>query len=175
MSEDYTTQAKNVLETAATPFDVRKPDVVGGSISHVAFEVLVSYIARRVLRSERRSIVELAAIHTLAIPFEGGLSAFTDAPNTKGMNAPVSDQFVDGAKGVPAVFAGTYMANTFMDGLHAPKLNFKDILITAASKIITRPLRSFLHPYLGDSYRNGTDALQKTFQAQYEASALKMK
>ena len=174
MSEDLTTQAKNVLETAAIPFDVRKPAVVGGSMSHVAFEVLVSYIARRVLKSERRSILELAAIHSLSIPFEGGLTAFTEAPNRFGMGAPMSSQFVDGAKGVPAVFAGTYIANTFMDGLHAPRLNFKDILITAASKIITKPLRSVLHPYLGDYYRNGTDALQKTFEAQYKASTLNM-
>ena len=174
-ADDYSTQAKNVLETAAIPFDVRKPTVVGGSISHVAFEVLVSYIARRVLRSERRSIVELAAIHTLAIPFEGGLTAFTEPPSAKGMEAPISNQFVDGAKGVPAVFAGTYMANTFMDGLHAPRLNFKDILITAASKIITRPLRSVLDPHLGEMYRNGERALAKTFQAQYNASILKMK
>ena len=171
---NMTEQAKNVLETGAIPFDVRKPSVVGGSMSHVAFEVLVSYIARRVLKSERRSILELAAIHTLAIPFEGGLTAFTEAPNSLGFEAPMASQFVDGAKGVPAVFAGTYIANTFMDGLHAPRLNFKDILITAASKIITKPLRSQLHPYLGQMYRNGTVALNKTFQAQYNASLLKM-
>ena len=172
--DDVSTQITNVLETGATTVDLRKPAVVGGAFSHVAFEVLVSYIARRILKSERRSILELAAIHGLAVPFEGGLTAFTDSPHPLGMEAPTSSQFVDGAKGVPAVFAGTYIANTFMDGIHAPRLNFKDILITAASKIITKPLQSVLYPYLGQYYRNGQDALNATFIKQHGASTLKM-
>ena len=165
-------QVKNVLATTATPVDVRKSAVVGGSISHVFFEVMVSYIARYILKAQKRSVAELTFIHSLSIPLQGGLSAFTDPPSSIGMEAPMSSQFVDGAKGVPGVFAATYAANTFMDGLHLPRLDFTDILITAASKIITKPMTSVLYPYLGAYYRNGTDALNETFIRQHSQSSL---
>lgn len=175
MSQDTATQQfTNVIEAGAIPFDVRKPTVMGGALAHIGFEVLVSYIARHVLKSQKRSILELTAIHSLAVPFEGGLTAFTESPNPLGMEAPTSAQFVDGAKGVPAVLAATYIANTFMDGLHAPRINFQDVLITSASKIITKPIQSVLYPYLGQSYRNGQDSLNAVFIKQHNASTLKM-
>ena len=82
---------------------------------------------------------------------------------------------MDGAKGVPAVFASTYIVNTYLAGLHAPKLDVKDILITAASKIATRPIMSLLYPNLGDSFRNGQDSLNTLFKTQRDKSSIKSK
>ena len=116
--------------------------------------------------------MELAAIHALSIPFIGGLSAFSDPNHPLELEAPVGDQFMDGAKGVPAVFASTYIVNTYLAGLHAPKLDVKDILITAAAKIATRPLMSMIYPRLGDGFRNGQDALNVMFRQQRDKSVI---
>ena len=163
----------NVIDTAVTPVDVRKFKQVLGSAEYVAAEVLVSYIARHVFKVEKRSIMELATIHAVSIPFIGGLAAYFDDTHALGYEAPVSDQLMDGVKGVPAVFAAQYTVNTALTGIHAPKLNFKDILITAASKLATRPLLGFLYPMLGDAFRTNLDVLEAIFKKQRAQSELK--
>ena len=81
---------------------------------------------------------------------------------------------MDGAKGVPAVFVAQYICNTALAGLHAPKLQFNDILVTAASKIITRPIISLVYPYLSDQMRTNLDTLEELFNGpQRGASRLK--
>ena len=162
----------NVIDNAVLPVDIRKQTQVGGALTYVGFEVLVSYIARRVFKIAQRPVTQLAAIHALSIPFLGGLSAFMDGEDERGFEAPMSEQFMEGAKGVPAVFAGTYIVNTYLDGIHAPKLDFKDILITAASKIATRPLMSLTVPHMGDSVRNGQAAISASVGVQRTQSRL---
>ena len=163
----------NTFDAAVTPVDFRNATVVGGAASHVGLEVLVSYLARRVFGIEKRTILELTAIHGISVPLAGGLSGFADSAHPLRLQAPMGDQFMDGAKGIPGVFAATYIVNTFLSGIHAPGINVKDILVTAASKILTRPLMSMLYPNLGDSFRNGQDAIEETFQKQREQSALR--
>ena len=162
----------NVVDAAVMPVDVRKTTQVGGSLGYVGLEVLVSYIARRVFKIAPRPVTELAAIHALSLPFIGGLAAFSDKDHPLGLEAPMGDQFMDGAKGIPAVFASTYIVNTYLAGLHAPKLDVKDILITAASKIATRPIMSMVYPRLGDGFRNGQDSLNTLFDLQREKSRI---
>ena len=156
----------NVFTTAISPIDIRNSTFVGGTLSHVAAEVLVSYIVRRLTGAEKRTLMELTAIHALSVPLQGGMSGMLDGAHPLGLEAPMGSLFADGAKGVPAVFATTYMVNTAMSGLHMPKLSFKDILITAASKIVTRPLMSFAYPNFGASFRQGQDALEDNFSIQ---------
>ena len=167
-----TEKAKNVTANMFAPVDVRNTTLVGGTVGYVSVEVLVSYILRRVFKIEQRGFVELSAIHTLSIPFIGGLSAFADPNHQLGLEAPFGAQFMDGAKGIPAVFAAQYVVNTFMDGLHMPRLNFKDILITASAKILSRPLMSVLYPQV-EMFRSGQDALEETFKKQHNVSNLK--
>ncbi len=167
-------QWSNVLSNAVLPVDVRKPTQVGGALSYVGLETMVSYIFRRVFKVAPRSVLELVAIHSLSLPFVGGLSTFADSEDGQGLRAPMGAQFMEGAKGIPGVFAGVYLANTFLDGLHVPRLDFKDILITAASKIATRPLTSLAYPYLGASFRNGQDAVRSSVALQRRQSRLNM-
>ena len=171
---DVTEKAQNTAATMATPVDVRNTSVVGGAAGYVGLEVMVSYILRSVFKVEKRGIMELTAIHGLSVPFVGGLSAFSDGPDPLGLEGSYGSQFMDGAKGIPAVFASTYVVNTFLQGLHMPKLNFRDILVTAASKIITRPIMSLAYPQFGETFRNGQDALEETFKKQRQNSNLKM-
>ena len=79
---------------------------------------------------------------------------------------------MDGAKGVPAVFAAQYVINTALAGLHAPRLNFTDILVTAAAKIATRPLISFLYQPMGETLRTNLDMTEALFLKQHRASRL---
>lgn len=165
----------NLVDNAVLPVDVRKQTQVGGAVVYIGMETLVDYIARRVFKVAKRSVTEIAAIHALSMPFLGGLSAFMDDEDSLGLEAPMGAQFMEGVKGVPAVFAGTYLVNTYLDGLHAPRLDFKDILITAAAKIATRPLMSFAYPYVGDSVRNGQNAIRATVNLQRNHSRLSRK
>ena len=171
MAEDKKIQ--NVVDAAITPVDVRKFRQVLGAAEYISAEVLVSYLARYVFKMEKRTIMELAAIHAVSLPFIGGLAAAVDKPNPLGYEAPVSDQFYDGAKGIPAVFLAQYTVNTALSGLHAPRINAKDILITAAAKLATRPILSFLYPMLGDAFRTNLDVLDGIFKRQREKSNLK--
>ena len=163
----------NILQNAIQPVDVRKISQVFGVAEYVAFEVLISYLARYVFKIEKRTIMELIAIHAVSIPFIGGLGAMAEENNPLTYNAPYGDMFMDGAKGVPAVFAAQYVCNTALSGLHAPSLNFKDILVTAASKIITRPIVSFLYPFMTDAMRDNLQVVEALINRQRNASRLK--
>ena len=165
-AENETAKLMNVVNSAISPIDVRNGTFVGGALSHVALEVLVSYIFRRVFNTERRSLVELAAIHTLSVPIQGGMSGFLDGAHPLYLEAPIGSLFADGAKGIPGVFASTYVVNTAISGVHMPKLNFKDILITSASKIASRPIMGMLYENLGNTFRNGQDAVEASFAQQ---------
>ena len=151
----------NVFNNAIQPVDVRKFSQVGVVAEYVAAEVLVSYFARYIFKVEKRTLLELAAIHAVSIPFLGGLSGSFQENHILAYEAPVTDLVIDGSKGIPAVFAAQYICNTALSGLHAPKLNFRDILVTAASKIITRPLLSFVYPFLGEMFRSNLDIIDE--------------
>ena len=160
----------NTVDAALIPVDVRKTTQLGGSVGYVGVETLVSYIARRVFKTSPRPVSEIAAIHALSLPFIGGLAAFVDENHPLELEAPMGDQFMDGAKGIPAVFASTYVVNTYLQGIHAPRLDVKDILVTAAAKIASRPLMSLLYPNLGAGFRNGQDTMNQLFKDQRAAS-----
>ena len=168
MADEYT----NILNTAVQPVDVRKFAQVFGAAEFIAVEVLVSYFARYLFKIEKRTVMELAAIHAVSLPLIGGLSASVQENHIMSYEAPFTDQVVDGSKGIPAVFAAQYICNTALSGLHAPKLNFKDILVTAAAKIISRPLLSILYPLLGDTFRSNLDIIEELFVRQRAASRM---
>ena len=157
---------QNVLENAAQPIDVRKLSQVFGVAEYVAAEVLVSYLARAVFKIEKRSVMELTAIHAVSVPFLGGLGMWFDDNSPYDYAAPVGDQVADGAKGIPAVYASQYICNTALQGLHAPKLNFKDILVTAAAKVVTRPLLSFIYPYLTEAMQDNLQVVEALIRQQ---------
>ena len=162
----------NVVNGAITPVDFRKFRQVLGAAEYVAVEVLVSYGLRYALKIDKRSVAELAAIHAVSIPLIGGMSASFDEEPLLGYEAPMSDTAGYAAKGIPAVFTAQYIVNTALQGLHAPKISAKDVMITAASKILSGPLMAFLYPMLGESFRTNLDTLTETFKLQRAQSSL---
>lgn len=161
----------NIPINAIQMVDLRHGSQVVGVVEYVAAEVIVSYFARWLFKSERRTLMELAAIHAVSIPLIGGLSAGVQDSNALGYESPVTDLVQDSAKGIPAVFVAQYICNTALAGLHAPKLQFTDILITAASKIISRPILALLFPYISEMGRNNLDVLEELFNAKQRGAS----
>ena len=71
----------NIVETAAVPIDLRNSEVVFGAAEYVFFEVFTHWMLMYFFKFEKRSFVELAAIHTVSLPFIGGLGAFVEFPH----------------------------------------------------------------------------------------------
>ena len=162
-----------VFNNAIMPFDLRNPKRVGGVAQVVLLEVIVSKMMRKILGMAPAGFMELAAIHAVSMPFLGGLSGFADAPGRPGGKRDYSAIFMDGAKGIPAVFLAQYIINTGARGIHVPGIRVKDILITAASKSLTRPLVEMVYPYLHGSIQDGFKEELQMERAQNAASNLK--
>jgi len=163
----------NLLETAVIPIDLRKSEVVFGAAEYVFFEVFTHWMLMYFLKFERRGLMELAAIHTVSLPFIGGLGAVMDFPHELGYEAPWGDVAMDGAKGIPAVFAAQYIVNTALKGMHAPSISFKEVLTTIVAKILSRFLVSLGYYQLPDFFRNNLDILDMAFAKQFVKSRLK--
>ncbi len=168
-----TDQATNVFNNLILPYDLRKTGLVLGCAQLVLLEVTVSKIIRKILGMGNRSVTELAAIHTVSLPLLGGLSGFVTENSAFG-SASWGESLQDGAKGVPAVFAGQYITNTFLSGFHMPKISFKDALITAASKALTRPLLKLIYGKLPAAIQQNFQLENRMEQFQNRASNLKM-
>ena len=146
-------QAQNIISNAILPFDIRKGALVLGSAEYVAVEVLVSSMVRKFMKAPK-SWTELILVHTISLPFLGGAVGFVDA--TGEYSAGFTTQFMDGAKGIPAVILAEWVLATFYKGFHFPWFGFKDLLITAGSKVLSRPIASVIYGYLP---RDAADAL----------------
>ena len=109
-----------------------------GNAQRVVLEVLMSKILRKVLRMQDRSFLYLTAVHTISLPLIGGLQAVVT--DEKNFNQSNLQQIQAAAASVPGVYAAEYVVNTSNVGFHVPRPNLRDALITAAAKILTRPL-----------------------------------
>ena len=163
----------NLLETAVIPIDLRKAEVVFGAAEYVFFEVFTHWMLMNLFKFEKRSLVELAAIHSVSLPFIGGLGAFTNFPHALGYEAPWGDILTDGAKGVPAVFAAQYLVNTALKGIHAPSIRFNEVLTTIAAKILSRVLLAGGYYQFPPFFRTNLDILDGAFARQFLGSSLK--
>ena len=141
----------NILKNSFVPFSSGK--LIQGSVEYVAIEVLVSWLIRKVMGMPR-GLLNLSTIHAVSLPFLGGAVGFADASASYDEN--FSAQFQAGAKGVPAVWLAHYIVQVFEKGFTLPSGGIKEYLITAISKILSRPLASTVVGYLPD---NVTDAL----------------
>ena len=82
---------------------------------------------------------------------------------------------MDGAKGIPAVLVAQYIIDSISKGFHAPWFNMKDLLITAGTKALTRPLIGFVYKYLPNDARDNLEIVEHLVQLQRNASSLKSK
>ena len=163
----------NVLSNTILPYDLRKSQLVAGNAQLIAVEVTVSKILRMILGMENTSVFRLALIHTAALPLLGGAGGFFNpAQRLRNRQATYAEQFADGAKGIPAVFLGQYVVNTAFQGFHIPKVSIRDMLITAASKVLSRPLLAAIYPKLHKQITDNFDLVDTMIEKQVATSNL---
>ena len=141
-------------------------------IFYVLAEVLVGKTARRFM-GRNMSWTELLQIHILSLPLIGSSLQFYDKPLKHPAWSPkaatgdeiyaYSDQFMDGARGIPAVLFAEYVLETFARGFHIPKFVFKEIAVTAFTKTITRPISVMILPYLPSDFQASYMILEAIF------------
>lgn len=154
----------NILKNAVPQFDFRQGKQVMGGMEFVAIEVLVSFILRYFIKADKRSLLNLAAVHTASIPF---LGAIAEEKHPLGLEAPLAYQFMVGLRQIPAVWFAEYVVSTGSGaGLHIPKPSVRDVLLSSASKLISRPLLSLLYPYIGETLRTNLDVLEELVSRQ---------
>ena len=166
-------QAQNVLSNAIAPVDFRKAKQLVGTVEFVAVEVLVSKIVRTVLRMENRGLMELAWVHLLSIPFMGGAAAPFGNIRATSATGGYGQAAVDGAKGIPGVLIAQWIIATASKGFHFPWFNLKDLLITAGSKALSRPLVYSVIDKLPPDAAAGFAVLDALFQNQVNKSNIR--
>ena len=162
-----------VINNLFAPFNVfENPTLTFGVLQYVTLEVLVSRAFRFVLNEPAPWSTDFF-VHIVSIPFLGGLSAFFDSETILD-NTEFIPLLLDGAQGIPAVFAAQFVLHTFQLGFTTPHFNLKDLLITAASKAITRPISSFLyHTLFPSAVKEQWDTVDMYIQQQKDVSQIK--
>ena len=140
--------AINIPQNAILPFDVRRYKLALGSAEYIAIEVIISKLIRTLLKVNTKSWVELATVHAVSLPYMGGAAGFTGPPGS--LEDTFTNQLIDGAKGIPAVFLAQYTVDTGRRGFHVPftKWGLTDVFISAASKALSRPLFGLIYPFV---------------------------
>ena len=167
-----TDSVKNVFFNAILPFDLRRTGLVIGNAQLIAIEVVVAKLLRKILGMGDRGVLQLAAIHAISLPFLGGVGGFFQAAGGLA-GERVMESVQNSVKTVPAVWLAQYIVNTGLQGFHMPKITFKDALVTAASKAISRPLIVLLYPNLHTTLQKNFDLWNAMEQQQNAASNLK--
>ena len=140
MSQDWGSTAKDVFDNSTVAFNPTNSRLVMGNAQVIAAEVALSKVIRWFLKVPKRSILDLATVHTVSQTFLGGFSGYFNQSQPLANNPSTMTALQDGAKGIPGLLFAQYIVNTAYNGLHFPKWTFKEFLILGASKALTRPI-----------------------------------
>ena len=158
---------QNVVKNLVAPFS--SGNLAFGSAEYVGTEVVISWLIRR-LMSMPRPLVKMAIIHGLSLPLMGGAAGFATPPSA--YQAGYTDQATSGAKGIPAVLAAHYIYQVFESGFKFPSGGLKEYLVTAAAKVLSRPVLSVVHGYLPAAGQDALAVLHELIVRQATASNL---
>lgn len=164
--------ALNIPQNAILPFDVRRYKLALGSAEYIAIEVLISKLLRMLLKRNNKTWVELATVHAVSLSYMGGAAGFLAPPGS--LEDSFTNQLIDGAKGVPAVFLAQYTVDTGTRGFHIPftKWGVTDVFISAASKALSRPLFGLLYPFVKGVVGSPLDLVNEMVSRQTNSSSL---
>ena len=157
----------NVFTNTVAPFS--SAQLIGGTTGYVANEVAVSYMVRKMM-GKHKSLFELAQVHALSVPLLGGAAGFMDPQGD--FDDDWSTQFGAGIKGVPALFLAQYIIQIFNKGFSLPNEGFKEYLVAAFSKIVSRPVLSVINGYLPGQAADALQVLHNLVRRQAVASNL---
>jgi hypothetical protein len=164
------TKMSNVFKNAILPLKGGK--MIKASIVYVALEVAVSKLLRRITKAQNKSIGELAATHLVSLGFMGGISASMTQNKEKIIaygDKSVKQHIKQGMKGLPALFVAQFVFYTFWHGFYMGGASLREMMITAAAKILTRPIASKIYPK-GKFFQNAFDCQQLMEEAQMMGS-----
>ena len=163
----------NIPSNAILPFDPRRYKLAIGSAEYVAIEVIVSKLIRMLLKRNNKGWLELATVHAISLSYMGGAAGFADPPGA--LANDFTNQLIDGAKGIPALFLAQYTIDTGSRGFHIPfqKWGMTDVMISAASKALSRPLFGLLYPLVKGTVGAPLDLVNEMVGHQTRASFLK--
>ena len=159
----------DVVNNATAPY-LTNTNAAAGNAQRIVLEVLTSKILRKVLRMQDRSFLYLAMVHGLSMPMIGGFAGALVGPGA--LTDPDMDQLKAAAASVPAVYASEYVINTSSVGFHVPRPNLRDALVTAAAKVLTRPLISYTIDYMPVAVQDNYGQAYQVQNAQIRASRL---
>ena len=165
-------KATNIATNAIMPFNPARFKLATGSAEYVAWEVIVTMILRQALGYSKKSVFELIQVHAVSLTFMGGAQGFLDAPAN--FDASLFDQLKDGAKGIPAVLLAKYSVDTCYKGFHVPfkGWSMSDVVMSAASKALSRPLFSLLYPYIKGPIIQPLEVVNELVRMQVSKSTL---
>ena len=89
---------------------------------------------------------------------------------SKGYDGNWGDQINAGVKGVPAVLLAHYIVEVFQKGFGLPSAGFKEYLVTAVTKVLSRPILASVYSYLPGMGQDGLDVLHALIVRQRTAS-----
>ena len=180
----------DVFKNATNPY-IASTQVAMGNAQLVAAEVLISKLLRKILGMSQRSFTYLVAVHAASLPLIGGLSAPFSPPVGYRAGVYATEKFVKGkgkqkgwggnmavlkaaAASVPAVWLAEYVVQTSGVGFHVPKPNIRDALMTAAAKMLTKPLIGMsFETILPAAVRNNFEVASALESAYNRASSLR--
>ena len=116
----------------------------------------------------------LAFIHLISMGLLGGFAGAFDPAAPPTGDTATTDALQDGLKMVPGVFAAQYVVSVAQKGLHMnfKSVSVKDLLITAASKALSRPIINMVYTKLPEQLATGIDEHERMVQRQQAASRL---
>ena len=161
-------KATNIAFNIIKPFSSGKLFV--GYFEYVTLEVIVAWIFRRIFKMDR-SLKSMYAIHGLSLPLMGGAQGFLDPPADYAQGW--GTQIASGVKGIPAVLLAHYIVQIFNSGFGLPNGGFKEYIVTALTKVLSRPVASAVYPYLPEMGQDGLAVLHELIVRQARASNLK--
>lgn len=165
--------AANIPKNAITPF--KTGTLFLGSAEYVAVEIITDMMLRMLIGSfvrgvGRKSIYELAVIHTLSLPIiGGGAGGFEDFHDEK---SDFKNQVMDGAKGIVGMFLAQYVYGVSCNGFYIPRPNLTDAMVSAAAKTLSRPLNVAISSYAPAQLKQAINAVTQVIRAQQKASYL---
>ena len=177
MSDFDFSRAGNILRNGAVALNPLRGDqgsLALGSLEYIAIEVFVSKVLRIILKIDTKDLIELATVHAVSLAFMGGAAGFVDPPASIA-SAPLFQQLKDGAKGIPAILLAQWTIDTLNRGFHAPfsKWGIQDILVSSASKALSRPIFSLLYPFLPTPLKDPFNLTENLVRKQAARSTLR--
>jgi hypothetical protein len=161
---------KNIFKNAILPLNGGK--LIKGSVLYIALEVAVSKLLRRIMGGNNKTIPELVVLHLISLGIMGGVAASMTSPG-EGIipygHKQIKQHAKQGMKGVLPLYIAQYIQNTFYTGFYMGAISLREAAITAAAKILTRPIASKIYPK-GKFFQNAFEAQQLMEEMQMAGS-----